>query len=60
MEFFCKNSQRLRADNFFFVKHSILDVWQGSEYAYVMCYSLLGKIVNTKKMDSFAMQIYSF
>ena len=30
----------------FFDKHSILDVWQGSEYASAMYYSLFGKIDN--------------
>ena len=28
----------------FFVKHSNLDVWQGSEYTSAICYSLFGKI----------------
>ena len=27
----------------FFVKHSVLDVWQVSEYPSVTCYSLIGK-----------------
>ena len=27
-----------------FVKHSILDIWQGSWYAFVICYSLFEKI----------------
>ena len=35
MEFFCENSQWLKAVNFF-VKHSILDVWQSSEYPSVI------------------------
>ena len=51
---FCKNSQQLKAINFF-VKHSMLDVRQGSEYASVMCYSLFGKIEDTNKIDSVAM-----
>ena len=28
----------------FFVEYSILDIWQGSEFASVICYSLFGKI----------------
>ena len=39
----------------FFVKHSILDVWQGSEYASVICYSLFAKIEDANKIDSVAM-----
>ena len=35
----------------FFAKHSILDVWQNSEYPSVVCYSLFGKIVGTNKTD---------
>ena len=42
------------------VKDSILDVWQGSEYASVICYSLFGKIGNTNKIDSVEIEIYSF
>ena len=36
---------------FFFVKHSILGVWQNSEYAFVICYSLFGKIEGANKID---------
>ena len=50
---FCTNSQGLKSVNFF-VKHSILDVWQGSEYPSVIWYSLIGKFVDTKKTDSVA------
>ena len=39
----------------YFAKLSILDVWQGSEYTSVICYSLLVKIVDTNKIDSFIM-----
>ena len=35
-------------------QHSILDVWQGSEYVSVICYSLFGKIGDTNKIDSVA------
>ena len=37
-----------------FVKHSTLDVWQGSEYISVICYSLFGKIEDTNAIDSVA------
>ena len=36
-------------------KHSILDFWQSSEYASVICSSLFGKIKNANKIDSVAM-----
>ena len=39
-------------DCFFFNKYSILDVWQGSEYASVIWYSLFGKIEDANKIDS--------
>ena len=39
----------------FFVKHSILDAWQGFEYVSVICYTLFGKIENANKIDSVAM-----
>ena len=39
----------------FFVKHSILEVWQNSEYASVICYSLFGKIDGANKIDLVAM-----
>ena len=48
---FLENSQWLTAVNFF-VKHSILDVWQGFEYRPVICYSSFGKIEDAKKIDS--------
>ena len=35
----------------FLVKHSILDIWQNSEYTSVICYSLFGKIVGANKID---------
>ena len=35
-------------------KHSILDFWQSSEYASVICNSLLGKIEDANKIDSAA------
>ena len=38
-----------------FVKHSILDVWQNSEYASVICYSLFGKIMAANEIDLVAM-----
>ena len=37
----------------FFVKHFLLVVWQGSEYASVICFSLLEKIEDAK-IDSVA------
>ena len=49
---FYEDSQRLKAVNFFFVKHFILDILQGSEYAPVICYSLLGKIEDANNIDS--------
>ena len=39
---------------FFFVKHSILDVRQGSEDTSVIRYTLFGKIEDAKKVDSIA------
>ena len=48
-----KNSQCLEVVNFF-VKHSILDVRQGSKYTSVICYSLFEKIEDTNKIDSVA------
>ena len=51
---FCKNSQQLKAANFF-VKQSILDVWQNSEYASVICYLLFQKIENVNKFNLDAM-----
>ena len=44
----------------FFVKHFIVDIWQNSEYASVICYSLFGKIEDVNKIDSVAIQIFSF
>ena len=37
-----------------FRKHTILDVWQDSEYISVICYSLFGKIEDTNAIDSVA------
>ena len=51
---FCKNN------HLFFVKHFILDVWQDSEYASVICYSLFRKIEGANKTDLVAMEVYSF
>ena len=36
-------------------KHSILDVWQSSEYAPVICYTLLGKTEDPNNIDSMVM-----
>ena len=44
--------------NHFRIKHSILDVLQGSEYASVICYSLFEKTEDANKIDSIAMKIY--
>ena len=38
----------------FFLKHSILDIWQGSKYTSVIYYSLFGKTEDTNKTDSVA------
>ena len=35
----------------FFLKHSILDPWQNSEYASVICYSLSGNIEGANRID---------
>ena len=35
----------------FFVKHSILDIWQGFEYASVICYSFFGEIEEANEFD---------
>ena len=51
---FCEDIQWLKTVNFF-VKHSILDVWQGSEYTSVTCYSLFGKIEDSDNINSVAM-----
>ena len=51
---FCKSSQQWKAVNFF-VKHSNLDVWKGTEYASLICYSLFEKIDDADKIDSVAM-----
>ena len=50
MECFAKifNGEKLLT---FFVKHSILDVWQNSEYHSVICCSLFGKIEGANKID---------
>ena len=39
----------------FFVEHSISDVWQGSEYEFVISDSLFGKIDDTNKNNSVAL-----
>ena len=44
----------------FIVKNSTLDVWQSSEYASVICYSLFRKTEDANKIDSAAMKVYSF
>ena len=51
---FCENNQWLTAVSFL-AKHYILDIKQGSEYASVICYSLFGKVEDSKKIDSFAL-----
>ena len=53
MECFAKCRQSLKVFNFF-IKHSNLDVRQGSEYAFVICYSLFEKIDDANKIDSVA------
>ena len=47
---FCKNNFLLK----FFVEHSILCNWQGSENTSVICYSLFGKTEDAIKIDSVA------
>ena len=37
------------------IKHSVLDVWQGSEYASAICHSFFGKTEDANKIDSVAM-----
>ena len=39
----------------FFLKHYILNVWQGSEYTSLIYHILFGKIEDTNKIDSVAM-----
>ena len=39
----------------FFVKHSILDVWQNSEYTSIICCSLSGNIEGANRIDLVAM-----
>ena len=39
----------------FFVKHSIINVWQNPEYVSVICYSLFGKIEGANNIDPVAM-----
>ena len=51
------NSKKLLT---FFIKQSILDVWQGSEYASIICYPMFGKIEYADNIDSVAVQMYSF
>ena len=50
IKFFCENSQWLKAVNFF-VKSSILDISQDSEYASVICYSRFRKFEDANKID---------
>ena len=59
MECFYENSQLLKT-KLFFVKHSILDVWQNCEYASVICYSLIEKIEAADKFDLVTKEIHSF
>ena len=44
----------LKAVNHFRIKLSMLDVWQGSEYASEICYSLFGKTEDPNNIDSVA------
>ena len=55
LESFAKNSQQSKTVNHFCIKHSILDVWQGYEYAPIICYSLSGKTEDANKIDSVVM-----
>ena len=41
--------------NHFCIKLFILVIWQSSEYASVICYSLFGKTEDANKIDSVAM-----
>ena len=59
MECFAKIVNGSKLKNYF-VKHSILDISQGSEYASVICYSLSGKTENANKIDSAPIKIYVF
>ena len=43
-----------------FIKHSVLDASQSSEYASVISYSLFGKTEDPKNIDLVEMYIYSF
>ena len=47
---FCENNQQRKAVNYF-SKHSILDVWQSSAYASVICYTLFGKTEEPDSID---------
>ena len=44
----------------FFIKDSVLDVWPVSEYAPVICYSVVGKVVNANKTDSVVCEVTYF
>ena len=50
----CESSQQLEDINFF-VKCCILDVWQNTEYASVIWYSLFGKTEEANNNDSVVM-----
>ena len=54
MECFVKilNSKKLLT---IFTQQSILDVWQGSKYVSVICYSSLGETEDVNKIDSVTM-----
>ena len=54
MEYFAKIVDGIKLLTFF-VKHSILDIWQGSDYASVISYSLFGKTEDVNKNDSVTM-----
>ena len=43
MKWFAKIVKVTKSHSLFFVKHSILDVWQGSEYASVICELIVWK-----------------
>ena len=47
----CQTSKMFCKNNHFFVKYSILHVWQNSEHASVICYSLFGKIEGANEID---------
>ena len=55
----CQTSKIERFVNIiiFFLKHSMLDVWQNSKYTSVICYSLFGKIEGTNKKNWFTCNV---